>query len=67
MFNNLRIKSIVIVFLSLLLCVALLQVYMFLTNRSMIIHFGLSFIALFIALLLFHSINIKLKKQRKSR
>ena len=67
MFKNLSIKSIVIVFLSLLLCVALLQVYMFLTNRSMIIHFGLSFIALFIALLLFHSINIKLKRQRKSR
>jgi len=51
--------------MSILLCVALLQVYLFLTNRSMIIHFSLSFIALFIALLLFHSVSIKLKRQKK--
>jgi hypothetical protein len=65
MFRNLRIRSLVIIFLSLLLCVAILQVFMFITNRSIYIHFGLSFIALFIALLLFHSVNIKLKSRKK--
>jgi multisubunit Na+/H+ antiporter MnhE subunit len=65
MFRNLSIKSIIIIFMSLLLCVALLQVYLFLTNRSMLVHFSLSFIALFIALLLFRSVNIKLKRRKK--
>jgi hypothetical protein len=65
MFKNWSIKSIVAVFLSLLLCVAVLQVFMFLTSRSILIHFTLSFIALFIALLLFHTVNIRLKKQKK--
>ena len=65
MFRSLSIKSIIGVFLSLLLGVAVIQVYMFLTNRSIIIHFGLSFIALFIALILFHSVNIRLKSRKK--
>jgi hypothetical protein len=65
MFSSWSLKSIIIVFMTSLLFIALLQVYMFLTNRSAIIHFGLSFLALFIALLLFHSVNIKLKRQKK--
>ncbi|KYK20298.1 hypothetical protein AYK21_06330 [Thermoplasmatales archaeon SG8-52-2] len=65
MFRNWSIKTIIIVFLTLLLCVAVFQVYMFLTNRSMIIHFGLSFLALFIALLFFHSVNIRFRRQKK--
>jgi membrane protein YdbS with pleckstrin-like domain len=64
MFKSWSLKSIIIVFLSLLLFVAILQVFMFLTNRSIITHFALSFIALFIALLLFHSLNIRLKSRK---
>jgi len=49
--------------MSLLLFIAVLQVIMFINYRSTLIHFSLSFIALFIALLLFHSVNIKLKRR----
>jgi len=65
MFESWSLKSTIIVFLSLLLCVAVLQVFMFLTNRSILIHFLLSFIALFITLLLFHLVNIRLKRQKR--
>ncbi len=65
MFKSWSLRSLIIVFLSLLLFVAILQVFMFLTNRSIFIHFALSFIALFIALLLFHSVNIKFKSRKK--
>ncbi len=65
MFKSWSLKSTIIVFLILLFCVAVLQVFMFLTNRSILIHFALSFIALFLALLLFHSVNIRLKRQKR--
>jgi len=61
MFDSWSIKSITVLFLSFLLFLATLQVILFLTYRSIYIHFGLSFVELFIALLLFHSVNIKLK------
>ena len=65
MYESLSIKSITAIFLSLLLFVAIVQVFLFLTSRSIYIHFGLSFIELFIALLLFHSVNIRLKRRKK--
>jgi hypothetical protein len=64
MFQNWSIKKIFTIFGLLLLIVASLQIYMFLTTQSVITHFILSFVALFIALILFHSINIKLKKKK---
>ncbi len=65
MFESLGLKSTIIIFLSLILCVAVLQVFMFLTNRSILTHFALSFIALFLTLLLFHMVNIRLKRQKR--
>lgn len=65
MFESFSIKSITAIFLSLLLCTAIVQVFLFLTNRSIFIHFGLSFVELFIALLLFNTVNSKLKNQKK--
>lgn len=64
MFQNWSVKKIFAIFGLLLLIVASLQIYMFLTTQSVITHFTLSFVALFIALILFHSINIKLKKKK---
>lgn len=66
MFESLSIKSITAIFLSLLLFAAVVQVFLFLTSRSIYIHFALSFIELFIALLLFHSVNIRLNRRKKN-
>ncbi len=65
MFKNLSIKQIFAIFLPILLIVAIIQIIMFLYSNSAVIHFGISFLALFIALLLFHSVNIKMKQKRK--
>jgi len=65
MFESWSLKFTITIFLSLLLCVAIIQVFLFLTYHSIYIHFALSFIALFIALLLFNLVNIKLKRQKR--
>lgn len=67
MFKNWSVKKIFGVFGIILLIVASIQVYMFFTTQSVITHFILSFIALFIALILFHSINIKLKMKKRKK
>ena len=67
MFQNWSIKQIIINLGGLLLIVATLQIYMFFNNQSTYVHFGLSFVALFIALIMVHSINIKLKRMRKKK
>ena len=65
MFETWSIKKIFATFGLMLLVVATVQVYMFFMTQSIVIHFSLSFVALFIALLLFHSVNIKIKNRRK--
>jgi len=65
MFNSWSIKKILSVFLPILLIIAILQVFMLIYSQNMLIHAGISFLALFIALILFHSINIKMKRGRK--
>jgi len=67
MFQNWSIKQIITNLGGLLLIVATIQIYMFFTNPSTYVHFGLSFVALFIALVMVHSINIKLKRMRKKK
>lgn len=65
MFDNWTVKQTMTNFGGLLLVVAIIQVYLFATSQSMYAHFGLSFVALFIALLLFHTLNLKMKRKRK--
>jgi len=65
MFENWSAKKIFAVFGLALLVVASLQVYLFFATQSATIHFTLSFVALFIALILFHSVNIKLKQKKR--
>jgi len=67
MLNNWSIKQIYTRLGFLLLIVASIQIFMFLTSQNMIVHFVISFVALFIALLMVHSINIKLKRQRRKK
>ena len=64
MFEAWSVKKIFSVFGIMLLIIASIQVYMFITTNSVMTHFILSFIALFIALILFHSVNIKIKQRR---
>lgn len=65
MFQGWSIKKTFIIFGVMLLIVASIQIYMFLITQSILVHFVLSFLALFIALLLFHSVNIKLKQKKR--
>ena len=65
MFENWSIRQITIIFLVSLLCIAVIQVILFIYNRSIYVHFGLSFLALFIALMLFHTVNIRLKRTKR--
>lgn len=65
MFKSWGIKKIITVFGGLLIILFLIQIFLFLYYYSEILHFGLLVIALFVALILFHSINIKLKSKRK--
>lgn len=67
MFESWRIRKIIVLFLGLILCVGVIQVLMFIYSRSIYIHFVLSFIALFLALMLFHTVNIRLKRARKNK
>lgn len=67
MFQNWSLKKIYIILGGALLIAAAIQVYLYLVSNSILIHFGMSFVALFIALLLFHSINIKIKKNKKQK
>jgi len=67
MFENWSIKKIFSVLGSILLIILIIQIYMYIKTQLMYVHFILSFCALFIALLLFHSINVRIKKQRKNR
>lgn len=65
MFQNWSLKKIYMILGGTLLIAAVIQVYLFVVSSSIIIHFGMSFVALFIALLLFHSVNIKMKQSKK--
>lgn len=65
MFNNWSIKKLITVFGGILIILFLLQIALFLNYYPEIFHFGLLVIALFVALILFHSINLKLKSNRK--
>jgi len=67
MFEKLSLKQIIMIFGGLLLIVLITQIYLFLTVNSTTIHFVFSFLALFIALLLFHSVNIKLKRIKRKK
>ena len=67
MFQSWSLKQTIIILGGLLLCVAIIQIYLFIVSRSIYVHFGLSFVALFIALLLFHSVNIKLRRMKKRK
>ena len=65
MFESWTVKQTMTNLGGLLLVVAIIQIFLFLTSQSMYVHFGLSFVALFIALLLFHTLNLKMKKKKK--
>jgi len=65
MFDSWSIKKLLQIFLPLLLLIAIIQVFVLIYSQNMYIHFGISFLALFVALTLFHSINIKLKRAKK--
>ena len=67
MFENWTIKKIVVVLGVSLLIVATAQIFLFSYTSSYILHFGMSFIALFIALVLFYSVNIRLKKTKREK
>ena len=67
MFQNWSVKQTIINLGGLLLIVAIIQIYMFITYQSTYIHFGLSFVALFIALIMFHTLNIKTKRNRRRK
>jgi membrane protein YdbS with pleckstrin-like domain len=65
MFDSWSIRKLTYVFMSLILCVGTVQVLMFIYTESVYIHFVLSFLALFLVLMLVHSVNIRLKYRRK--
>ncbi len=65
MFDNWSLKKIIVLFLGLILWVGILQIFLFIYSQSVYIHFLLSFVALFLALLLFHTLNIKLGRTRR--
>ena len=67
MFERWSIKKLIFVFLSIILCIGIIQIMLFIYTQSIYIHFGLSFLALFFALILFHSVNIRLKKARMKK
>ena len=67
MFQSWSLKQTIIILGGLLLSLVIIQIYLFIVRRSNYVHFVLSFIELFIALLLFHSVNIKLKKNKKRK
>jgi hypothetical protein len=67
MFQNWSLKKIYMIFGGVLLIAAIIQVYLFVVSTSIIIHFGMSFVALFIALILFHSVNIKMRQNKKQK
>jgi hypothetical protein len=67
MFRSWSIKQTVIILGVPLLCLVIIQIYLFIVNQSTYVHFLFSFVELFIALLLFHSVNIKLKRMRKRK
>jgi hypothetical protein len=67
MFQSWSLKQTIIILGGLLLCLLLIQIYLFIVSRSTYVHFVLSFVELFIALLLFHSVNIKLKGIKKRK
>jgi hypothetical protein len=65
MFQSWTIKKMIMVLGGLLVVILIVQMYLFFKGYSYMVHFGLSFVALFIALLLFHSVNIRLKQMRR--
>jgi len=67
MFDSWSIRKVLYLFLSLIFCVGIIQVFMFLYTQSINIHFILSFLALFFTLMLVHTVNIKLKQRKKSK
>jgi len=58
-------KKVVYVFLFLILCVGIIQVIFFIYSRSVYAHFLFSFVALFLALILFHTLNIRMRARRR--
>jgi len=67
MFEKWSTKKIIIVLGGALLLAGITQIILFFYTGSFIVHFGMSFIALFIALLLFYSLNIRSKKVTKQK
>lgn len=67
MFQSWSLKQTIMYLGGLLLCLVIIQIYLFIVSRSVYIHFVLSFVELFIALLMFHSVNIKLKRIKKRK
>jgi len=65
MFSEWSLKKLIFVFLGLILGVGIVQIISFFYIQSVYIHFLLSFMALFLALLLFHSLNIRLKRIKR--
>jgi len=62
MFEKWSTKKIIIILGGALLSVGTTQIVLFIYTGNVIVHFGISFVALFIALLLFHSLRFRLKK-----
>lgn len=67
MFQSWSLKKTIIVLGGVLLSLVIIQIYLFIVSRSTYVHFVLSFVELFVALLLFHSVNIKLKRIKKGK
>jgi len=65
MLKNWSIKKIIVFFGFMLMTALLIQIYLFFITQSLVIHFGLSFIALFIALIMYNSISIKIKRNKR--
>jgi len=67
MFQNWTIKQIIARFGFILLILLSVQLYLLFSNFSIMVHFAISFLALFVALIMFHSINIKIKQSRRKK
>lgn len=65
MFKTWSIKKLITFFGGLLVILFLFQIYLLFSYYPVEFHFALLVVALFVALILFHSINIKLKVKRK--
>lgn len=64
MFQNWSINKLIKVFGGMLVVLFIINIYMIYNFYSEVAQYGILVIALFIALILFHSINIKLKRRK---